>query len=208
MALVKICGVVRVEDAVACVDAGASAIGVNLIGASKRAVSKERAKEIAAAVGGRAEIILVVADMRAAELVRLREETGIAWLQLHGDEAPDLVRSFLPHTFKAVRIGGEEDVRSAAAFPGEHLLVDSKSDSAALGGTGKTFDWHLVRALAGARKLTLAGGLTPENVGEAIRAVRPYRVDVASGVERAGKPREKDLVRVRAFIEATRNALA
>jgi phosphoribosylanthranilate isomerase len=204
--LVKICGVVRVEDAIACVDAGASAIGVNVIGASKRAVSIERAKEIAAAVGARAEVVLVVANMRTDDLVCLRAETGIAWLQLHGDEAPDIVRSLLPHAFKAVRIADEEDVRRAATFPGEHLLVDSKSDSAALGGTGKTFDWLLVRALAAARKLTLAGGLTPENVGNAIRTVRPYRVDVASGVERAGEPREKDLDRVRAFIEAARSA--
>jgi phosphoribosylanthranilate isomerase len=205
MALIKICGVVRVEDAVACVDAGASAIGVNLIGASKRAVSPERAREIAAAVGDRAEVILVVANMDAENLVRLREETGVAWLQLHGDEGPELVASLLPRAFKAVRITGDDDVRRAAAYPGEHLLVDSKSE-AALGGTGKTFDWLLVRDLAGTRKLTLAGGLTPENVGQAIRVVRPYRVDVASGVELAGKPREKDLGRVRAFIEAARNA--
>jgi phosphoribosylanthranilate isomerase len=98
-----------------------------------------------------------------------------------------------------VRIGSAADVQRARAFPGKHLLVDARVEGA-LGGTGVTFDWSLVAPLAGERKLTLAGGLTPANVAEAVRIAHPYCVDVASGVESA--PGVKDLSKVRAFIAA------
>ena len=97
------------------------------------------------------------------------------------------------------------DVERARAYPGEHLLVDAKVEGL-LGGSGTAFDWDLVKDLARERRLTLAGGLRPENVGRAAREVRPYCVDVASGVEPAGSPGEKDLAKVRAFIEAVRRA--
>jgi phosphoribosylanthranilate isomerase len=149
--------------------------------------------------------VLVVADLDAARLRALLAATGARCLQLCGEETPDLVREFLPHAYKAVRIGSREDVSDASRYPGEHLLVDAKV-AGKLGGTGKTVDWPLVEPLARARKLTLAGGLRPDNVVAAIRAVRPFCVDVASGVEKDGDPRHKDAEKLRAFRAAVESA--
>ncbi|HWL87334.1 MAG TPA: phosphoribosylanthranilate isomerase, partial [Polyangiaceae bacterium] len=111
----------------------------------------------------------------------------------------------LPHAYKALRIGDARDVASAANYPGEYLLVDAKVKDA-LGGTGKVFDWALVQGLARERKLTLAGGLDPNNVADAISTIRPYAVDVASGVELVRNPRKKDITRIRDFVRAAKAA--
>ena len=103
----------------------------------------------------------------------------------------DVVGRLMPHAYKAVRVGSMEDAAHAAEFPGEHLLVDAKVPGK-LGGTGRVLDWALVEPLARRRKLTIAGGLTADNVLDAIAAVRPFCVDVASGVEIKGNPRKKD----------------
>jgi phosphoribosylanthranilate isomerase len=200
---VKICGVMTVPDAVACVEAGASAVGVNFVPGSPRCVDAATARAIARAVGERTLVVGVVADLSVPAMRALVREAELACLQLHGDEPPATVATLLPHAYKAVRIRSRADVERARTYLGEYLLVDAWAPGA-LGGTGKTFEWSLVAALAQERKLTLAGGLTAENVGEAIRAVRPYCVDVASGVESA--PGVKDEGRVRAFIEAARAA--
>jgi phosphoribosylanthranilate isomerase len=200
---VKICGVTTPEDAALSVEAGASAIGVNVVPGSPRCVDADVARRIADAVGGRALVVLVVRDLPVAEMLDLRERTGAGCLQLHGDEPPENLLPLLPHAYKAVGIATREDVARAARYGGDYLLVDARTDRGS-GGLGHTFDWSLVAELARTRKLTLAGGLTPENVAAAIRAVRPHTVDVASGVEEAGRPRKKDLAKVRAFIAAAR----
>lgn len=199
---VKICGVTTADDALLCVEAGASAIGLNFVPSSPRRIDAARAREIVRRVGDRALVVGVVADLDVEAMQRLRAEAELGCLQLHGDERPDALAALLPHAYKAIRVADARDVDAAATFPGEHVLVDAKV-SGALGGTGTTFDWALVRELARTRKLTLAGGLTPDNVAEAVRVVRPYCVDVASGVE-AGTPGVKDIARVRAFIAAAR----
>jgi phosphoribosylanthranilate isomerase len=207
---VKICGVRTPEDAVACVRSGASAIGLNFVPSSPRRVDEELARTIARAVhedaratGARVEVVGVVADMSAEAMRDLARRAELDCLQLHGDESPETLRSLLPHAYKALRIATEADVALARTYPGDHLLVDAKVDGA-LGGTGATFDWALVRTLATERRLTLAGGLVPGNVARAVAVVRPFCVDVASGVESA--PGVKDLAKVRAFIEAARSA--
>lgn len=202
---VKICGVTRVADALSAVEAGADAVGVNFVATSKRCVSEDAAGRIVEAVGDRAEVIAVVADWDPARLRRLRSATGIEWLQLHGTESPEWLEAVLPKAYKALRVGGPEDVAAAAAFGGERLLVDAKVPGH-LGGTGARFDWSLVTELVRARRVLLAGGLTPENVAEAVSRVRPWGIDVASGVERKDDPREKDPERVRAFIARARSA--
>ena len=111
----------------------------------------------------------------------------------------------MPHAYKALRIATAEDVQTAARYPGEYVLADARSERA-LGGTGKSFDWSLVTELARTRKLTLAGGLTPGNVAAAVRAVRPYCVDVASGVEPKGQPGIKDPELMEAFVRAATSA--
>jgi phosphoribosylanthranilate isomerase len=203
---VKICGITREDDARLCVEAGASAIGLNFVPSSKRRVDEAAARRIVDAVAGRVEVVAVIADLPSDEVQRLRASTGIEWMQLHGDEAPAALDALLPRAFKAVRIGDARDVRAAEAFAGERLLVDAKVPGEA-GGTGVAFDWSLVTALAARRRLILAGGLAPGNVARAVRAVRPWGVDVASGVESA--PGIKDADEVRAFVrEARAGAIA
>jgi phosphoribosylanthranilate isomerase len=202
---VKICGVTNLDDARGCVDGGASAIGVNLVGASPRCVKPEEARAIARHVGDRALVVLVVADLASGAIAELVRFVGCGCVQLHGSEPPETLLPLLPHAYKAVRIASEDDVEKARAYPGEYLLVDAKVPGV-LGGSGTTFDWSLVRPLAKEKKLILAGGLTVENVANAVASVDPDSVDVASGVERDGDPRRKDLAKVRAFVERARGA--
>lgn len=203
MTRVKICGVTSVEAADHCVRLGADAIGVNFVASSPRRIDGDVARDIVAAVSGRAVVVAVVADMSVAAMRDLRDSTGVDCVQMHGDEAPEVVEAMLPHAYKSLRVRIPQDVAGADAIPGEYILVDAKVD-AALGGTGTVFDWNLVVALARRRRLTLAGGLTPDNVGDAIHAVHPWCVDSASGVEDGHY--KKDLAKVKAFIEAVRVA--
>jgi len=200
---VKICGVTTADDALACVDAGADAIGVNFVPGSPRRVDEKRAREIVRAIRDRSLVVGVVAELAVAQMRALRDTTDLECLQLHGEESAQDVQALLPHAYKAVRVGSEEDVARAEAMPGEFVMVDARVEGS-LGGTGRTFDWSLVVQLAQRRKLVLAGGLTPGNVAVAVAAVHPWCVDVASGVESA--PGKKDLAKVRAFIEAARAA--
>ncbi|HEV8246186.1 MAG TPA: phosphoribosylanthranilate isomerase, partial [Polyangiaceae bacterium] len=169
---------------------------------SKRVIDLDTAAAINAAVGERARLVAVVANLAGEEASRLRLETGIRWLQLHGDEPAAALDTLLPEAYKAVAIAGAEDVERADRYGGELLLCDTKVDGA-FGGSGKTFDWRLVLALAERRKLVLAGGLTSENVSQAVRTVRPFGVDVASGVE-ADSPRRKDAAKMALFVERAR----
>jgi phosphoribosylanthranilate isomerase len=208
MVHVKICGVRSGDDARACALLGASAIGVNFVPSSPRCVDVTTALEIARAVhasGKKAIVVGVVADMTLEAMRALVRDAELDCLQLHGDESHDTLAALLPHAYKAARIATAADVDRARAYPGEYLLVDAKVEGV-LGGSGTGFDWALVKELASERRLTLAGGLTPDNVERAIRELRPYCVDVASGVERAGSPARKDLAKVQAFVEAARRA--
>ena len=198
---VKVCGVTSVAQAVACADAGVDSVGVNLVESSPRRVDEAVAAEIARAVGGRVLVVAVVAGRSVAEMRAIKERTGVGCLQLHGGESADDVRAMLPHAYKAVRVAGPDDVAVADAMPGEYVMVDAKVPGL-LGGSGHVFDWSLVSELAKRRKLVLAGGLTPDNVARAVAIVKPWCVDVASGVERA--PGDKDVAKVRAFVVAAR----
>jgi phosphoribosylanthranilate isomerase len=198
---VKICGVTSPGEALAAVEAGADSVGVNFVASSIRRVDAATARAIVDAVGGKALVVGVVAGMSVQAMRELRDTTGLGCLQLHGDETADDVTALLPHAYKAVRVETAADVARAHAMPSEYVLVDAKV-AGALGGTGHAFDWSLVVELARTRKLVLAGGLRPENVARAIAMVRPWCVDVASGVESA--PGKKDPAKVRAFIEAVR----
>jgi phosphoribosylanthranilate isomerase len=202
---VKVCGVTTVEQAVACVDLGVDAVGVNFVASSPRRVDERLARAVVEAVGQRALVVAVVAGMTVDAMRALVLQTGVGCLQLHGDESATEVGALLPHAYKAVRVASTEDVSLAEAMPGDYLMVDARV-AGALGGTGHAFDWSLVVGLARRRKLVLAGGLTPENVRSAVELVRPWCVDVASGVESA--PGVKDLGRVRAFVEAARTPAA
>jgi phosphoribosylanthranilate isomerase len=199
---IKVCGITTPEDAEGCVALGVEWLGLNFVPSSPRAIDLATAVRIRDAVRGRAELVGVVADRPEAALVELRSAAALDRLQLHGNEPPDLVRRLAPYAFKAIRVGSAADITLAEGYSGL-LLVDAKV-AGALGGTGRTVDFSLVAPLARARKVILAGGLTPANVTVAARTVRPWGVDVASGVERS--PRVKDLDKVRAFVDAARLA--
>jgi len=201
---VKICGITSVDDAEMCVEAGADAIGLNFWSGSVRACSETTARQIARAVAGRTLLVGVFVDASADELARVRAAVGLGCLQLHGEESPELVQHFLPHAYKALRVRDGSAVEAAARFPGAHILLDAYV-AGLPGGTGATFDWSVAAIVARHRKLTLAGGLTPDNVAEAVRVVAPYCVDTASGVE--SSPGIKSAALVRAFISEARSAV-
>jgi len=203
MTYVKICGITSVRDAIWAVEAGADALGLNFVPASKRVIDTATAAHISDAVGSRVELVAVVANRSVPELEELRSATGIRWLQLHGSEAPEELDLLLPEAYKAVGIASRADAAHASEFGGARLLVDAKI-AGELGGTGQRFDWSLVVPLAARRDLIVAGGLSPGNVGEAVRVLHPFGVDVASGVEQRNNPREKDPALVAAFIDAVR----
>lgn len=203
-ARVKICGVTNVDDAIAAAEEGADYLGFNFVAASARIVTRVDAASMVRDVTRRFPNVVpiaVVADESAASLASLRAETGIRWLQLHGDESIEELTRVEPNAVKAVRIAGARDVMRARSYPGEWVLVDSHV-TGILGGSGATFEWALVRDLARERNVMLAGGITPSNAAAAIHAVRPFAIDVASGVERA--PRHKDRAAIRALIAAAR----
>ncbi|NRA33649.1 MAG: phosphoribosylanthranilate isomerase [Polyangiaceae bacterium] len=201
---IKICGLCEVGDAVAAVEAGATAVGLNLIASSKRFIELPLAAAIVAEVGAQVRTVVVVADLTAAEIESIRQRVRPNYVQLHGSESAALLAAVLPGAYKAIRIADRGDVAAASEFAGEELLVDAKVPGA-LGGTGTSFDWSLVSELSRQRSMWLAGGLTPDNVAEAVRQVAPYGVDTASGVEVSGQARRKDPSRMKDFVQAVRD---
>ncbi len=198
---VKICGVTSVEDALDCVRAGADAIGVNFWTVTSRYCHEDTARSIVQAIGDDALVIGVFVDATVEHIRAVREYTGIGWVQLHGMESVDEVHALLPKAYKALAVSDANVIDQARNYPGEHVLLDTYVPGIP-GGTGQTFNWDIARVLAKERKLTLAGGLTPQNVAQAVRHVRPFRVDVASGVE--SSPGKKDPRLVQEFIRAVR----
>ena len=170
---------------------------------SVRRCEQAVAREIVAALSGQALFVGVFVDAAQAEIADTIAQVGLDCVQLHGDEPPALVARFLPHAYKALRVRGESPLELVRRYPGEHVLLDAYVPGMP-GGTGAVFDWSLAREVALERKLTLAGGLTADNVAAAVKAVRPYCVDTASGVESA--PGVKDQHLVRRFVEQARGA--
>lgn len=206
MTSIKVCGLRSASEAVACVELGVDTLGLNFWPGTPRRVDVPTAQRIAEAVAGRATLVALFVDATREDIERVRRATGIDWVQLHGDEPASLVESLLPYAYKAVRVGGGSVRDTVREYPGERILLDAAVPGGMPGGTGQTFDWARAAEVARERPLVLAGGLRPENVADAIRTVRPFQVDVASGVERS--PGVKDLEKVRAFVAAVRGAVA
>ena len=212
---VKICGITRADDGLAAARAGADAIGFVLWPGSPRVVTIDAARAIAATIPPFVTIVGLFVDPTADHVRSALAEVPLDLLQFHGAEAPDFCRAFGRPYVKAVPVPAnatEVDLLEyAARYPDAcGLLFDAPPSGGLPGGTGQTFDWHaLPRDLP--RPLVLSGGLTAANVGVAIRRMRPWAVDVSSGVEAIGadgKPvrGRKDPARILAFIEAVRNA--
>ena len=201
---VKVCGIRTPEDALACVAAGVDTLGLNFWPGTPRCVDIAGAQRIIAVLPAGFDVVAVFVDQGLDFARQVRAETGIAWVQLHGEEPPEDVAALLPNAYKALGVSDVSPLEEVRRFRGEHILLDARVPGAMPGGTGVSFDWELAIQTARERKLTLAGGLTPLNVAECVRQVRPYRVDVASGVESA--PGVKDPAKVRSFVQAVREA--
>ena len=199
---VKICGITSVADGLAAAEAGADMIGLMLYEKSPRHVSLQTAAEIARALPPFVLRVGVFVNPTEELVLRAIADCGVTLLQFHGDEPPEFCTQFGMMSMKAFRI---RDAGSLAALPDystEAYLLDAYSADA-LGGTGAKFNWELaIEAKKLGRPIVLAGGLTPENVAEAVRQVQPFGVDVSSGVE--SSPGKKDPAKVRAFIASVR----
>jgi phosphoribosylanthranilate isomerase len=200
---VKFCGITNPRDAEVAVGVGAWALGVIFWPHSPRRCELDVATRIAAEYKRQVEVVGVFVDPTLDELARTADSVGLTILQLHGDEGPSFCAEAARRTgcavIKATRVRTRASIQALARFHTDYHLLDGYVPGVP-GGTGETFAWELARAHRGAAQLMLSGGLRPENVGQAIEAVRPFAVDVASGVERT--PGHKDHEKLAAFAEA------
>jgi phosphoribosylanthranilate isomerase len=206
---IKLCGITSLDDARLAVEAGAWAIGCILWRPSPRACDPAEAGAIAAAMRRRAEVCGVFVNAPLDEVTGMADGLGLTMVQLHGDEGPafcaEVARRTGAKVMKAARVRGRADIRALEAFHTDLHLLDAHSPGMR-GGTGETFDWELVRTRRSKVPLVLSGGLSADNVGEAIEAVRPFAVDSASATE--SSPGVKDPDKVLAFAEAVRATAA
>lgn len=201
---VKICGITRLEDAELAVELGAAALGFNFYAPSPRYITPAKAREITRRLPPFVMSVGVFADEPdAGRILALAREAGLNAIQVRGPRLPDAGELLDEYPLiVAVPVHAQFQAAELGALKASAFLLDAY-DPQLLGGTGKTFDWNLAREAARYGRIVLAGGLTPENVGPAIRAARPFAVDVASGVE--SSPGVKDAGKLRAFFEAVRD---
>jgi phosphoribosylanthranilate isomerase len=204
---VKICGLTTPEDATAAIEFGADALGFNFFSGSKRYLPISAGLEWIARLAAKIPKVAVLVNPSWEEAIRAAKSPGITALQLHGAETPDFCRRLAEHGIrfsKALPVTTLNSVKNMPSFFTRTVLLDS-GPAGEFGGSGKTFPWQIARDFVQANphlQVILAGGLSPENVAEAVAAVRPFGVDVTSGVESsAGR---KDHGRMRAFIAAVR----
>jgi len=194
---IKICGLTRLEDALLAARLGADALGFNLWPGSKRHLDADAVRAIVDRLPPFVTAVGVFVNQLPTEVLALAAQSGVQAVQLHGDESWEDVNGYPIPAIKALRVAGPESLADLHRYRVRAFLLDAPG--AGFGGSGATFDWSLAAEAARRAPVILAGGLTPDNVAGAIRAVRPYAVDVASGVEHA--PGVKDPDRLRRFIE-------
>lgn len=201
--LVKICGITNLEDASLAVELGAAALGF-IFAASPRQITPQKARDIVKTIPPFVKTVGVFVDEQPAAIKKMIHYCGLDLVQLHGNESPDLCNQLMPHAIKAFRIKDGACLKTGRLYFGKvrALLLDSYSKQKA-GGTGKTFDWRLAIEI---KKLgipvILAGGLDPSNIDQAIRTVKPYAVDINSGVEE--RPGKKNFSLMKALMEKVR----
>jgi len=201
---VKICGITSVEDAQAVEHAGADAVGLMFYEGSPRHIALEQAKAIVDSLSNTIVRVGVFVNSEESFVRQAMEICTLNMLQFHGDETPEYCARFEIMTLKAIRVSDESSLKEMERYSADGFLLDAFSENS-LGGTGETFNWELAkRATKSGRPIFLAGGLTSENVAEAVKAVRPFAVDVSSGVE--SEPGKKDAAKVRAFVAAAKGA--
>ncbi len=197
---VKVCGITRAIDAEIAIACGADAVGFVFWPSSPRAISTRDAAEIAEGWPGLVARVGVFVNARPEDIAEVVREVGLSAVQLHGDEDVAQYRSLPVPIVKAVALENDADVQRALALPADVTPLVDAVDLVHRGGTGRVASWILAHAVASVRPVMLAGGLTAANVGDAIRAVTPWAVDVSSGVE--ASPGVKDRARIEAFFAA------
>jgi phosphoribosylanthranilate isomerase len=203
MTRVKICGISSAEDALAAVEAGADALGFVFVPGTPRLVHPETAERIVAGLPPFVTAVGVFVDQPLEEVLRIAARCNLQAVQLHGDEPEAFSRGIPLKVIKAIRVREAPDLRPIATYPAHAFLLDAFVEGQA-GGTGTPISWDLAVQAKGHAPIILSGGLRPETVGLAVRRVRPYGVDVSSGVE--VRPGRKDHQKVREFIAAVRQA--
>jgi len=199
---VKICGITNIDDALCAAEYGASAIGLNFYRESKRYVSPDAAYAIVRELPESVRKVGVFVNADPDFVKKTAAQLLLDFVQFHGDETPEYVRSFGAQAIKVFRMGDGFDPSQLEAYGTSLSLLDA-FDSDAFGGTGKTTDWEMARRAGAYGKIILAGGLTPENIQEAIRRAMPFGVDTASGVE--SSPGHKDHAKMKEFIDLANN---
>lgn len=196
---IKICGMREMAEVASVVAAGVDAIGLIFVEQSPRYIDPERAREIVKSLPPFVDAVGVFVDQDAAKVNEIVRYCGLTKVQLHGAESPAYCAAINCRVMKAFRVKDSLTREDLLPYAGEvsGFLFDTFHEKIA-GGTGQTFDWHLLEKLSPPRPVVLAGGLTPDNVGEAVRLARPFAVDLNSGVELA--PGRKDIAKVRAAI--------
>ena len=200
---VKLCGVTRLSDALRAVDLGVDAIGFNFVPSSPRYIAPEQARDIAAALPPFVTRVGVFADERHEVIMATAALAGLHCVQLHGDERPEACASLTLPWYKAHRVTPGFRVEDVAPFASSTFLLDGSAPGS-LGGSGRTFDWRLARRASVYGRVILAGGLTPDNVSEAVTVANPYAIDVNSGVET--EPGRKDATLLARFMRSAARA--
>jgi phosphoribosylanthranilate isomerase len=205
---VKICGITSTADARAAIEAGADAIGVNFFSGSKRYVPYKEARHWLGEMS--VPRIAVMVNPSRDEVTAILKDNLIDGVQLHGDESPSFcswVQDQGVPVIKAFRIRDRSSLSKTEGYPGVFAHLFDTYRETAFGGTGETFDWTFLQSALPGIRVILSGGLNPSNVGEAVSVVHPFAVDVASGVEKEGNPREKDPAKMRKFVLELRSQI-
>ena len=203
MTLVKICGITNLDDALAAVAAGADALGFNFYKPSPRYIRPQQAREIMEQLPETLLTVGVFVNEEADAIKAIAKEAGLRALQLHGDETPEYCRELDDYyVIKTFAVSDSFDIQAAHTYKVEAIMLDTKHNNLR-GGTGQVFDWSVAQQVRPViAKLFLAGGLSPENVANAIKTVRPYAVDACSALE--DSPGKKNHERMRVFINTVR----
>lgn len=203
MVKVKICGITSLDDALLALDAGADALGFVFYPPSSRNISPEQAAYIIRQLPPFIQTVGLFVNESLERVNRTADACGLDIIQLHGEESPDFCAGVTRRVLKALRVKNAASLEPMAFYQVSAFLLDAWSPTAP-GGTGETFNWDLALDASRRDRIILAGGLTPDNIADAIRQVRPYGVDVSSGVECA--PGRKDPEKVREFIRRVKES--
>ena len=195
---VKVCGMTSLKDALNAVEGGADAVGFIFYKKSLRSVTMKTVREIVLELPPFVDTVGVFVDETAEQINKIADYCNLDIIQLHGDESPTFCKKIRRKVIKAFRIKDMQSVKKLSSFQVSGFLLDTFSENLH-GGTGKVFDWNLALPAKKFGPVIMAGGLTPNNVQQAVRQIRPYGVDVCSGVE--SEPGIKDHKKVRAFLK-------